>query len=275
MNLLSAITPPLRGRLDVLRDLVPIAVPETASALVAAAGIALLVLSWGVRRGQRRAWMLAVGITALSAVLHIVKGLDVEEAAAAFAVLGFLIVKRRAFTAVGERPSMGRALATLAGGAVIAVLTGTATLVWLGRRTNLSIGRAMTAVSERLVGDQDIAIPGRRGRFLTPTLGAVGLTLVAVAAWLLFRPVVARYNAPGELARARETVRRYGGDTLVVLRPPRRQAALVLEGHARRLRGAQRRVPRVARPDRSRVPSAPPRGAPSASSPTATAGRSR
>ncbi len=214
LNLLSAITPPLGSRLDVIRDLVPIAVPETASALVAAAGIALLVLSWGVRRGQRHAWMLAVGITALSAVLHIVKGLDVEEALAAFAVLAFLIVKRGAFTAVASRGSIGRALATLAGGAVIAILTGTATLVWLGRRTNLSFGRALTAVAERLVGDQDIVIPGRRGRFLTPTLGAVGLTLVAVAAWLVFRPVVARYNTPHELARARQLVRRYGGDTL-------------------------------------------------------------
>jgi lysylphosphatidylglycerol synthetase-like protein (DUF2156 family) len=214
LNLLSAITPPLRGRLDLLHDLVPIAVPETASALVAAAGIALLVLSWGVRRGQRHAWMLAVGVTGLSAVLHIVKGLDVEEAAAALAVLSFLIVKRGAFTASADRPSIGRGLATLAGGAVIAILTGTATAVWFGRRSNLSIGRAMTAVAERLAGDQDIAIPGRRGRFLTPTLGAVGLTLVAVAAWLVFRPVVARYNSSGELARARQIVRRYGGDTL-------------------------------------------------------------
>ncbi len=109
LNLLSAITPPLSSRLDVIRDLVPIAVPETASALVAAAGIALLVLSWGVRRGQRHAWMLAVGITALSAILHIVKGLDVEEAAAAFAVLAFLIVKRGAFTAGADAPrSVGR-----------------------------------------------------------------------------------------------------------------------------------------------------------------------
>ena len=77
--------------------------------------------------------MLAVGITALSAVLHVVKGLDVEEAVAAFAVLAFLIVKRRAFTAVADDGSIGRALATLAGGAVIAILTGTATVVWLGR----------------------------------------------------------------------------------------------------------------------------------------------
>ena len=109
--------PPLRGRFDIPRDLLPISVPETASAVVAAAGIALLGLSWGVRRGQRRAWLYAVAITALSAVLHVVKGLDVEEAVVAFAVLGFLIAKRRAFTAVGERPSIGRELATLAGGA--------------------------------------------------------------------------------------------------------------------------------------------------------------
>src|SRR5882672_10171909 len=74
VNLLSAITPPLRGRLHTLHDLVPMGVNETASALVAAAGIALLLLSRGVRRGQRHAWALAVGVTALSAVLHVVKG---------------------------------------------------------------------------------------------------------------------------------------------------------------------------------------------------------
>ena len=91
----------------------PIAVPETASALVAAAGIALLGLSWGVRYGQRHAWTLAVGITALSVVLHIVKGLDVEEAVGRGR--GARLSRRQA-TSIhrGRRTSVdGRALVTI------------------------------------------------------------------------------------------------------------------------------------------------------------------
>src|SRR4051812_7131081 len=91
MNVVSAITPPLRGRLDLVRDVVPMGAGEAASALVAAAGIALLLLSRGVRRGQRHAWALAVAVTAISAVLHVVKGLDVEEALVAIALLVYLV----------------------------------------------------------------------------------------------------------------------------------------------------------------------------------------
>ncbi|HEY2814560.1 MAG TPA: phosphatidylglycerol lysyltransferase domain-containing protein [Acidimicrobiales bacterium] len=213
LNLLSAITPPIGGRLDFVADFVPITVPETASALVAAAGIALLLLGRGVRRGQRHAWMLAVGLTGLSAALHIVKGLDVEEAVAALMVLGFLIAKRGAFTAVADRPSIGRGFAVLGVSGALAVAAGTFTAVWFGKN-HMPTGRALTAVVERLVGDNDILIPGRRGRFLTPTLGGVGLALALTAVWLLFRPVVARHK-PADLAtRARAIVRRYGGDTL-------------------------------------------------------------
>src|SRR5689334_17125266 len=71
LNVQSAMTPPLRGRMELLRDLFPLAVPESATAIVAAAGIALLLLSRGVRRGQRHAWALAIGLVSLSGVLHV------------------------------------------------------------------------------------------------------------------------------------------------------------------------------------------------------------
>ncbi len=215
VNLFSAITPPVRGRLDTLHDLVPIGVNQTASALVAAAGIALLLLSRGVRRGQRHAWVLAVSITALSSVLHVVKGLDVEEACAALAILTFLLIKRRDFSAAADRPSLARALSTLAGGGIAALVIGTVTALWIPDQTHMSIARAAAAVAERLVGVTDIDIPGRRDRFLTPTLAAVGLSLAIIAGWMVFRPVVRRrLTSSTEWARARDIVRRHGGDTL-------------------------------------------------------------
>jgi lysylphosphatidylglycerol synthetase-like protein (DUF2156 family) len=212
LNLASALTPPLRDRIDVLRDVVPMGIGQVASALVAAAGIALLLLSRGVRRGQRHAWALAVGITAVSAVLHIVKGLDVEEALVATALLVYLVCTRSAYRAAADRASLARALSTLALGGAVALVAGTVTALWLPSPSHLSVGLAFSAVAERLILVHDISIPGRRERFLSLTLGVTGITLALFAGWLVFRPVFGRRNR--DLARARAIVNRHGGDTL-------------------------------------------------------------
>ena len=52
VNLVSATTPPLRDRLRFVRHLIPLEVPQAAAALVALAGLGLLLLSRGLRRGQ-------------------------------------------------------------------------------------------------------------------------------------------------------------------------------------------------------------------------------
>ncbi|MEY2446990.1 MAG: lysyl-tRNA synthetase, class [Acidimicrobiaceae bacterium] len=215
MNLMSAITPPVASRLDLLRDLLPMGIEQTASALVAVTGIALLLLSRGVRRGQRHAWGLAVIMTALSAALHILKGLDIEEALVALVVLGYLLHHRRAFSALADRPSLTRALATLAFGGVTALVVGTMTALWIPDPSHMSVGRAFVAVAERLVGMHDVVIIGRRDRFLSPTLGAVGLALAVFTGWLVFRPVVRRrLTSTDEWTKARDIVARHGGDTL-------------------------------------------------------------
>ena len=212
MNLMSAITPPLAGRFDVLRDVVPSTVEQAASALVAVFGIALLLLSRGVRRGQRHAWVLAVAVSSLSAILHIVKGLDIEEAVAAGALAAYLIHTRSAFRAAADRASLSRALTTLALGGVTAVTVGTITALWVPRPTHMSTGSAFAAVCERLVGMHDIIIPGMRDRVLSPTLRAVGLALAVFAGWQIFRPVLGRRHR--DWARARAIVAQDGVDTL-------------------------------------------------------------
>ncbi|MEY2452612.1 MAG: lysyl-tRNA synthetase, class [Acidimicrobiaceae bacterium] len=131
MDLLSAITPPLAGRIDILRDVVPTMVEEAATALVAASGIALLLLSRGVRRGQRHAWALAVAVASTSAMLHIVKGLDVEEAAVTIALVGYLLYTRSAFKAAADRGSLSRALGTIALAGATALAAHTTVVLWL------------------------------------------------------------------------------------------------------------------------------------------------
>src|SRR5205807_2627691 len=79
VNVISGLTPERAGRLRALTGVVPVSVERAASAATVVAGLLLLMLGLGLRRRKRRAWRGAVALLVLSTVLHVVKGLDVEE----------------------------------------------------------------------------------------------------------------------------------------------------------------------------------------------------
>ena len=213
VNLLSALTPPLHGRLLSVLDVVPLLVPRTAAALVALLALALLLLTRGILRGQRRAWAAALGILLVSAVLHLVKGVDVEEALASAATAGYLVRNRAAFGAPADRPSMWRGLAGIALGASV-VVVGAVTAIEAFTRPRLAITSAILAAVDRLVGFATPSLPDRLNDFLSPSLLAAGFGLTAYAGWVLLRPLVARRGTARELAAARHIVLEHGGDTL-------------------------------------------------------------
>ncbi|MGH9078677.1 MAG: phosphatidylglycerol lysyltransferase domain-containing protein, partial [Acidimicrobiales bacterium] len=221
IDLLDAITPPLRGRLHAVMKVVPLGASVAAGALIAMAGLALLAVGRGVLRGQRRAWRVAVVLLAGTIVLHLIAGADVEESVVALAVLVLLLLNRQDFQAASDRSSMRSALVALGVGAVGITLLTTASIelfTRIGHHPDTSIPwwTALWAVSERLVGIGTIALPHRADRFLSPALLAIGLSLAALTLFLLTRPVVDRRLTSGRAAeyRARDIVRRHGGSTL-------------------------------------------------------------
>ncbi|HEV7534591.1 MAG TPA: phosphatidylglycerol lysyltransferase domain-containing protein, partial [Acidimicrobiia bacterium] len=217
LNLVSAVTPPLRDRLRWVLAAVPLAVPQVAAVAVALAGLGLLLLGRGVRRGQRRAWAVAVALLLGSVVLHIVKGVDVEEVAVAALVAGYLLVHRRAFRVASDAGSARSGLLWAAAGAAVATAVGTAAAWLLKAPTGrLPLHRAALAALERLVGVSSVPVAHRLDDFLTPVLTAVGFGLVAVLGWQLLRPVIHRVvdHSRAERTRAGLAVARYGADSL-------------------------------------------------------------
>lgn len=218
LDLLSALTPPVGVRLRALTRLVPLAVPQTATALVAFAGIGLVLLSRGVRKGQRNAWRISLVLVAGSSILHLVKGVDLEEAIAAAVVAGYLVWKRKAFDTTTDMPAARRGLVVLALGALLATVAGTVTIeLFPYEAGRLPLWKALYAAAERLVGMQSVTLPDRVNDFLRPGLAAVGVGLVLFAGWLLFRPVRLRRGAAlssDVMERAREIVAKYGAGTL-------------------------------------------------------------
>ena len=78
-------------------------------------GLVLILLSRALRRGKRRAWLLATVLAALAALLHVLKGLDVEEAVLSLAVFVLLLASRRNFTAKPDPRSPRRLVAVVLG----------------------------------------------------------------------------------------------------------------------------------------------------------------
>ncbi len=217
LNLVSAATPPLRYRLAWLLAAVPLAVPQVAAVAVALAGLGLLLLGRGVRRGQRRAWLVSLALLLGSAVLHLVKGVDVEEVIVAGVVAGYLVRHRRAFPVASDAPTARLGLLWAGVGGALATIVGTAA-AWLLKSPSgrLPLHRAALAAVERLVGLSAVPVPRRLDDFLSPVLAAVGCGLVAVLGWQLLQPVIHRVVDHGRAGRARaaQAVRRYGADSL-------------------------------------------------------------
>jgi lysyl-tRNA synthetase class 2 len=215
VGMLSALSPALRARLDVIVELFPRFVPTVATAGAMAAGLVLVGLARGLRRRKRRAWIAATVLCAASAVLHLVKGLDVEEALLAAVVLIALIATVDCFPAVTDPVTRRELIATLLAVPAVGVLLGTA---YLAMRPHALVGNPSWS---SLVGEAAARLVGVQGPLTFRTaaaadrtsvlLGVLGLACLLTLLVVLLRP--ARAPAPPtarDTRQLRELVRRHG-----------------------------------------------------------------
>src|SRR3954470_1712372 len=80
VGIVSGLLPPDEKRLRTVADALGLPAAYAAAAASVTLGVVLVLLARGLRRRQRRAWRIAVTVLGAGAVLHVVKGLDVEEA---------------------------------------------------------------------------------------------------------------------------------------------------------------------------------------------------
>ena len=87
-----------------------------AHALALSAGLALVILGLYLARRRRRAWGLAVVVLVASGVLNVLKGLDLEEALASWALAGGLLWGRESFHVLHDGDGFRVALVRSAAG---------------------------------------------------------------------------------------------------------------------------------------------------------------
>jgi lysylphosphatidylglycerol synthetase-like protein (DUF2156 family) len=201
-------------------QVVPLAVPQIAAALVGLSGLALVALAWGVRKGQRQAWTISVVLLATTTVLHLLKGVELNESLLSLLILAYLVSGRNSFRTAVDLPSRRFAALWLVFGTATTTLLATAGLeaffVLDTVHSPLSLEKAYLAVAERLVGDESILLPPRLNAFLSPSLLVIGVGITAVALFLACRSVVAsrRYQSAYAERRTRDLVRMHGAGTL-------------------------------------------------------------
>ena len=224
LDLLVAVAPPLRHRLHTALTYFPLGISQTAAAAVAIAGIALVMLSRGILRGQRRAWLVTVILLALSMVLHLAHAASVGAVAVTGVVLAFLLIERRWFTGTTDRGSLKNAAPILI--TIVIVAVGAAFLgVELSNLHKAPLPGwplVLLAVAERLVGLSTVALPDKIDDFVYTSMLTVGLAVLVTVLYLATRPVVDRRlsakQRPAERRaielRSRDIVKRHGRGTL-------------------------------------------------------------
>jgi lysylphosphatidylglycerol synthetase-like protein (DUF2156 family) len=224
VNVVVTASPPLRNRLHTVLNFLPLGVAQSAAVLTAVAGIAMIMLARGVRRGQRRAWFLALLALGVTVIAHLARGGTVLASVVAAALAVFLVVQRRYFLAASDRTTARSILPRLL---VIAVLAVAAAALGIEAASHEhyvlpNFGVVVMACVERLIGQYNIFLPDNATDFADPVLLTVGLSLLVTALYVVTRPVVDRRlsttgsNAERRVAelRARDIVRRHGRGTL-------------------------------------------------------------
>jgi lysyl-tRNA synthetase class 2 len=186
IGLVSALTPEMANRVEVIRGILPPGWPEAARVLTVAFGIGLIWLSRSLAKRRRRAWQLAVVAVVASAVAHLAKGLDFEEATISLLLLVALVRWRRRFDVPGDPASV---------------------------RPLLGLGAAIAGIAAVVAGGElrGVEMSHRSGDAL---LG-VGVTLGFLALYFWLRPFgQAVAQTMGERRVARALVEAYGSDSL-------------------------------------------------------------
>jgi lysyl-tRNA synthetase class 2 len=216
-DVLTSLLPPRDAQMAALAEFMPSAGFLTARAATAAAGLLLIYLGAGLRRGKRRAWQVAVVMAGAGVVLHLAKGLDYDAAAVSAALLILLIAVRGRFQALADPRNRWRAAVALVGFGAAGFLVGFLEIAVRMNRLDGHPGWTSWA-EEAALGL--LGIPGPLhfvyplgGEAVSLTTGAFGLLAIIVAVVLLLRPGAPLPERTEQDDRTlRELLHRYGSN---------------------------------------------------------------
>lgn len=219
VNLVSAMTPSLHRRVAELQSILPRDVRYGSHLATVLAGFTLLLLALSLWRRKHAAWLLTLIALIGSAVFHLIKGLDWEEASLALVLAGCLATQRRHFFARSDSPSIWQGIRLLVL-ALFGTLAYGAVGFWLlDRHFEVRFG-LQEALVQTFAMFAEFRDPGLEpttgfGRWFADSIYFVGATTGGYALICLLRPVLHRLPATSEeRERAKKIVESHGHSSL-------------------------------------------------------------
>ncbi len=219
INVVSAVSPSLTERLNILEQYSPLEVQHGGHLTAALAGFALLVLARGLWRRKHIAWLLSLATLALSITSHLLKGFDYEESILAGGLMLMLWLMRARFHARSDRPSIQQGVQVLFGALLFTLAYGVTGFFLLDRHYSINFGfdaaLRQTIIMFTQFYDPGITPVTHFGRFFADSIYTVGFVTFSYAGLMLLRPVFYRDLASvEEHEQARSIVEQYGHTSL-------------------------------------------------------------
>ena len=221
LNLYSLTHPALSERLAMLYRIFPLEFVSVSRFLLLALGFALVMSSLNILKRKYRAWQVVIVLALSSAVLHLTKGIDYEEASLSLVLVALLLAGRCQFTVRSRRPlELGPAAQRLAVTLILGMAYGIAGFWLLDPREfgiNFSWRESVhqTWLYFTLSGDPRLVPHTRHAVWFLESLAFMTTVMVVYALALLFRPAVYRLRTvPRERHLATDIVARYGRSSL-------------------------------------------------------------
>jgi phosphatidylglycerol lysyltransferase len=219
INVLSAVTPSLMARLVILEQFFPLTIRRGGHLTAALAGFALLLLAGNLWRRKQVAWLLTLVVLVVSAISHMIKGLDYEEALLSVALALWLWQLRHHFHARSDRPSVQQGIRVLISSLAFTLAYGVAGFYFLDHHFSVNFS-FWSAVRQTVVMFTQFYDPGLQpitgfGRYFADSIYIIGIGTVGYALFMLVRPVFIRIPATSiERVQAQAIVEAFGHSSL-------------------------------------------------------------
>jgi phosphatidylglycerol lysyltransferase len=219
VNIFSVLTPVIETRLHSLLNYIPIETINASNILVMVIGVILIYISISLLKGYKNAWYLAIILSGLSLLGHIIKGFDYEEAMLAGFDIFVLIYTRKHYFKLSNPKSvwLGVKAASISIGFVL--LYGVVGFYFIEKKhfeNDFSLVQSIGTTFRYffLVGS-DFSIKTTFARDFVLSIQIMGATSMLFLLFTLVRPFIIKpVNCAEDFVKAREYNLRFGNSVL-------------------------------------------------------------
>ncbi|HEX3010281.1 MAG TPA: bifunctional lysylphosphatidylglycerol flippase/synthetase MprF [Bacteroidales bacterium] len=220
VNIISVLTPAIAERLDRIANFLPIQAIHASNYLVLIAGLFLLITATFMLKGLRTAWWFALVLSVVSAVGHMTKAIDFEEAIVAFVVIIILLATRKEYYIKSNPRLRLIGLQTSVLSVFVVLLYGIIGFYFIDEKhfnINFSLIQSFkyTLQNYFLIGSNDLVPVDEFASHFLASIKISGMLSIGFLIYTLIPPYILRKNVLiEEKVAANELLKAYGNSSL-------------------------------------------------------------